>query len=231
MTHDHHSSNSHIASPRYGDMNKSSIDCANNFLSTSDDNDRNLQKSEIMSVSCATTIPDHEGSLTSSSMPSKEQKNHLSHGKRSRQIHRERSVSRSCSITASSSSTGKQSRSFSRSSSRQRTLPYDHRKHKRSRDQHISHKRSNSPCLISYRSRSNSSLLSKKSAKRRNPYYSPLPLEWWERSEECKEAKLAHVDKIDWLCSSREFLVLQTTLLEEDTALEPNMFPCKHSTL
>ncbi len=61
----------------------------------------------------------------------------------------------------------------------------------------------------------------------RNPKYSPLPLEWWERSDECKEAKIAHVEKIDWLCCSREFLVLQTTLLDKDTALERNMFPCK----
>ncbi|RYG61322.1 hypothetical protein EON64_18650 [archaeon] len=54
-----------------------------------------------------------------------------------------------------------------------------------------------------------------------------LPLEWWERSEGCREAKLRHTERIDRLCSSREDLVLETTLYGKETALEPNMFPCK----
>lgn len=63
----------------------------------------------------------------------------------------------------------------------------------------------------------------------RNPHFSDLPLEWWEREEDCKLAKEAHTDKIDYLWPSREDLVLETTLAEEDTVLEPNMFPCKRS--
>lgn len=65
--------------------------------------------------------------------------------------------------------------------------------------------------------------------KPRNPYYSILPLEWWERSEDCKEAKSKHVSKIDRLCKNREFLVLNTTLYKQNIVLEPNMFPCKFS--
>lgn len=59
--------------------------------------------------------------------------------------------------------------------------------------------------------------------------YEPLPLEYWERSDGCREAKFNHMDKIDRLCSSRERLVLLTTLYEEDTVLETNMFPCECS--
>lgn len=54
-----------------------------------------------------------------------------------------------------------------------------------------------------------------------------LPLEWWERSEGCKEAKFHHTRMIDYFCSSREDLVLLTTLWKSSIALEPNMFPCK----
>lgn len=54
-----------------------------------------------------------------------------------------------------------------------------------------------------------------------------LPLEWWERSEDCKDAKARHTDRIDHICDSREDLVLKTTLWKENTVLEPNMFPCK----
>lgn len=61
----------------------------------------------------------------------------------------------------------------------------------------------------------------------RNPKYSDLPLEWWERGEGCKDAKTLHVSKIDELCESREQLVLHTTLWKKKTVLEPNMFPCK----
>lgn len=55
--------------------------------------------------------------------------------------------------------------------------------------------------------------------------YVDLPLEWWERSEGCKEAKLDHMDRVDNVCSSREELVLLTTLWRDDIVLEPNMFP------
>eukprot|EP01031_Cornospumella_fuschlensis_P035412 gene35412-42922_t len=74
---------------------------------------------------------------------------------------------------------------------------------------------------ISVRVQPNSSSLSASSGR----LYEDLPLEWWERSDGCREAKLRHTDRIDRLCSSREFLVLQTTLLHKEIALEPNMFP------
>lgn len=61
----------------------------------------------------------------------------------------------------------------------------------------------------------------------RNPKYSDLPLEWWERSEGCKIAKEHHQRMLDRLSESRESLVLQTTLWRKNTVLEPNMFPCK----
>lgn len=72
---------------------------------------------------------------------------------------------------------------------------------------------------------------------RRNEKFSDLPIEWWERNEECKDAKSLHTEKIDYFWPSREDLVLQTTLADEDTVLEPNMFPydtpkgVKHYTL
>lgn len=61
----------------------------------------------------------------------------------------------------------------------------------------------------------------------RNPHFSDLPLEWWERHDKCKEAKEKHTSRIDHICSSREDLVLQTTLWGEETVLESNMFPCE----
>jgi len=61
--------------------------------------------------------------------------------------------------------------------------------------------------------------------RRRNPHFSDLPLEWWERDDRCKDAKERHTSRIDRICSSREYLVLQTTLWKEETVLEPNMFP------
>lgn len=61
----------------------------------------------------------------------------------------------------------------------------------------------------------------------RNSQFQDLPLEWWERSTDCRLAKSEHQDKIDKMFGSREDLVLLTTLRNEDTVLEPNMFPCK----
>ena len=58
--------------------------------------------------------------------------------------------------------------------------------------------------------------------------FSDLILSWWERDDDCKDAKLSHVDKIDSFCSEdRERLILLTTLWRQDTVLEPNMFPCE----
>lgn len=67
--------------------------------------------------------------------------------------------------------------------------------------------------------------------------YVELPLEFWERSPECRLAKLAHMDRVDALCDSRERLVRLTALAHADTVLEANMFPydtpkgIKHYTL
>lgn len=55
--------------------------------------------------------------------------------------------------------------------------------------------------------------------------YERLPLEYWERSEACKNAKFDHLDRLDRIWPNREALVLLTTLSEEDVVLEPNMFP------
>lgn len=62
----------------------------------------------------------------------------------------------------------------------------------------------------------------------RNPKFSDLPLEWWDRDEDCKDAKSLHMDRVDDVCYSREDLVLLTTLWDNDIILEPNMFPCKN---
>ena len=58
--------------------------------------------------------------------------------------------------------------------------------------------------------------------------YEDLPLEFWDRSEGCKMAKIDHMDRLDDFSGSREWLVLATTLWEADTVLERNMFPCKY---
>lgn len=84
--------------------------------------------------------------------------------------------------------------------------------------------RSPSPCNSKH---SNQSLLRSEKEFIRNPKYSELPLEWWERSDECKDAKSFHLKKIDRLCGDRESLVIQTTLWKEDIALEKNLFSCK----
>lgn len=239
------------SSSRYDDMtcNSSALDCANSnhALSTSDHEDTHRdQQQKQQSVENASSIDNsssnqrvnlatNEDALNQvRSRPSTTSKVISSYvlDSNKRRTRRQRGKRRSYSrSTSTSTSTGKRcrmERSFSRSSSRSRhssgygNLVY---KHPYPRDDRRSAERSYSNSRYR-RSRSSSSILSKR-IRRRNPYYSPLPLEWWERSEGCKEAKLAHVDKIDWLCCNREFLVLQTTLLEQDTALEPNMFPCK----
>lgn len=55
--------------------------------------------------------------------------------------------------------------------------------------------------------------------------YGVLPIRYWSRSDDCKDAKADHMDRIDQLWGSREDLVLQTTLYDKDFAIEPNMFP------
>lgn len=94
------------------------------------------------------------------------------------------------------------------------------------------HSRSRSEKRERYRSRSPSRRRDVRSTStgnsyfRRNPHFSDLPLEWWEREEDCKIAKEVHTEKLDRFWPSREDLVMQTTLADEDTVLEPNMFPC-----
>jgi hypothetical protein len=68
--------------------------------------------------------------------------------------------------------------------------------------------------------------------------FSDLPLEWWQRSPGCKEAKIQHMARVDRIMDGvgeteaeikdgRERLVMLTTLWQEDIVLEPNMFPCE----
>lgn len=53
-----------------------------------------------------------------------------------------------------------------------------------------------------------------------------LPMEYWERSPDCREAKLDHMEKMDHFCGDeREYLILQTTLWKRFHTLERNMFP------
>jgi hypothetical protein len=58
--------------------------------------------------------------------------------------------------------------------------------------------------------------------------YEALPIAFWERSARCREAKAAHMERIDRLCGCRERLAYLTTLWNKETVLEPNMFPCKY---
>lgn len=62
----------------------------------------------------------------------------------------------------------------------------------------------------------------------RNYDFELIPIEYFERSEACKAAKLDHLDRLDAFCDSREDLVLHTTLWKRDIAIERNMFPCKY---
>ena len=55
--------------------------------------------------------------------------------------------------------------------------------------------------------------------------YTSLPLEWWERSDDCLQAKRDHMDRLDHYGISRERLVYMTTLYDDDIVLEKNMFP------
>ncbi|KAG1694992.1 hypothetical protein DVH05_020922 [Phytophthora capsici] len=52
-----------------------------------------------------------------------------------------------------------------------------------------------------------------------------LSVEYWERTDECLQRKWAHMEMVDELYESREDLILATTLNNEETVLEPNMFP------
>ena len=79
------------------------------------------------------------------------------------------------------------------------------------------------------RSRSNSRSQSRYSSRSKDEF-GVLPIKYWERTEECQEAKFNHMERLDSLCDSREMLVLNTTLYECHTALERNMFPCESLT-
>jgi hypothetical protein len=57
--------------------------------------------------------------------------------------------------------------------------------------------------------------------------FDPLPLQYWGRSDECKDAKAEHMDRVDSFMDDRVRLVLETTLWQQDVVLEDNMFPCK----
>jgi hypothetical protein len=100
-----------------------------------------------------------------------------------------------------------------------------HRYHKeRSRHRRRERRRERSSYHSSYSSHSSVSSGSN-STNKKKPKFVDLPLEWWERSEGCKEAKSLHMDRVDNVCYSREELVLLTTLWRDEVVLEPNMFP------
>jgi len=52
-----------------------------------------------------------------------------------------------------------------------------------------------------------------------------LTLEYWKRTPDVQRLKDLHIDRIDANWTSREDLILQTTLRDEDVVLERNMFP------
>ncbi len=60
---------------------------------------------------------------------------------------------------------------------------------------------------------------------RKTQYLRTLPLEYWPRSEACKEAKWDHMDELDSNPATREEHILATTLKDHETIIEPNMFP------
>jgi len=65
-----------------------------------------------------------------------------------------------------------------------------------------------------------------KTRRQRRWGHEALPLEFWERSPECKEAKNLHIQKIDEIYDGdREGLIMSTTLKGKDTVMEQNMFP------
>lgn len=108
-----------------------------------------------------------------------------------------------------------------RERSSSRSLKYDHK-----RDRDRSRSPSSTGKKISIATNNTFTTTDCSPPVKRHGQFSDLPLEWWERDEDCKLAKEYHQDKIDRLWPSREDLVMQTTLAEEDTVLEPNMFPC-----
>lgn len=93
-------------------------------------------------------------------------------------------------------------------------------KYRHSRDKNYRPK----PRHLRNRSRSRSRSRSLSQPRR---HFGVLPIDYWERTEDCQEAKFLHMEKLDRLCESREMLVLNTTLYDCHTALEKNMFPCK----
>jgi hypothetical protein len=58
-----------------------------------------------------------------------------------------------------------------------------------------------------------------------SPKFSYLPLEFWERTEECKDAKSKHMFRVDNIGITREQVIRLTSLYDEDIVLERNMFP------
>ena len=58
-----------------------------------------------------------------------------------------------------------------------------------------------------------------------SPKFSYLPLEFWERTEECKDAKSKHMFRVDNIGITREQVIRLTSLYDQDIVLERNMFP------
>lgn len=65
--------------------------------------------------------------------------------------------------------------------------------------------------------------------RRKEMYMRTLSVEYYSRSDDCKERKWDHYDRLDAQFEkdhiSREDHIRQTTLLGKQTVLEPNMFP------
>jgi len=52
-----------------------------------------------------------------------------------------------------------------------------------------------------------------------------LEIDYYRRSKALKQRKFLHMDYLDTCCESRESVILRTVLDQEETVLEPNMFP------
>ncbi|CAM9761910.1 unnamed protein product, partial [Phaeothamnion confervicola] len=105
---------------------------------------------------------------------------------------------------------------------------------KRTRTASLSRSRSPAPALSRPRSPSRPQLPSQPQtapASERAPPPRSLAMEYWIRTEECKEIKSVHLDYIDDHYVSREALIEDTVFTDpatghpRDPVLEPNMFP------
>lgn len=148
-------------------------------------------------------------------------------------------LSSSSSVSLSNSNSSYQNNSYSNNKEKRNKRLYNNRDCRRSysreyddyNDYELNRRRTRSNSKIRERGWSSNNYNNYKYNNRRKNYrsrYEKLPITYWQRSDECLEAKHRHVEKIDRLCESREMLVLYTTLYNKDIALEKNMFPCTY---